>query len=248
MSAGVVVAIVAAVLVGTVLQRVAGMGVGLVVAPVLAIALGPVVGVFVTNATTVVSGVLIMLSVISRVQWRQYLLFLPGVILGAVPAALLVGAIDGAWLSVLIGSVVLAALALTLATPRLPHVRTPALSLATGLIGGFLNTASGVAAPAMAIHARLTRWDQSRFAATLQPTFATMGIVSVGAKLATGTTTLAQLPPPWIFPVIVATVLCGVGLGAWLARRVPPRVARAAAFTIAGAGAVSAIVRGIAQL
>ena len=248
MPAEVVVAIVAAVLVGTVLQRVVGMGVGLVVAPVLAIALGPVAGVFVTNATTVVSGVLIMLSVISRVQWRQYLLFLPGVVVGAVPAALLVGMMDGAWLSILIGAVVLVALALTLATPRLPRVRSRGLSLATGLVGGFLNTASGVAAPAMAIHARLTRWEQQSFAATLQPTFATMGIVSVCAKLATGTTTLAELPPPWIFPLIVVTVLCGVTVGAWLARRVPPRVARTAAFTIAGAGAVSAVLRGIAQL
>ena len=51
-----------AILVGSVLQRVSGTGVGLVVAPTLALLLGPATGVLVTNATTTVSGFLIMLS------------------------------------------------------------------------------------------------------------------------------------------------------------------------------------------
>ena len=50
-------------LVGTVLQRVSGTGVGLVCAPILALLLGSAQGVLVTNATTTVSGFLIMLAV-----------------------------------------------------------------------------------------------------------------------------------------------------------------------------------------
>ncbi|WP_394277745.1 hypothetical protein [Luteococcus sp.] len=60
-----------AILVGTVLQRLSGTGVGLVCAPVLALLLGSAQGVLVTNATTTVSGFLIMLAVRRDVDWRR---------------------------------------------------------------------------------------------------------------------------------------------------------------------------------
>ncbi|MFC6257237.1 sulfite exporter TauE/SafE family protein, partial [Kocuria oceani] len=75
-----------AILVGSVLQRVSGTGVGLVVAPTLALLLGPATGVLVTNATTTVSGFLIMLSVWQHVDWRRFALIAPAAAVGAVPA------------------------------------------------------------------------------------------------------------------------------------------------------------------
>ncbi|WP_258935228.1 hypothetical protein [Nesterenkonia pannonica] len=77
--------IAAAVLIGTVLQRMSGTGVGLVVAPVLSILLGPSFGVLVTNLTTTVSGFLIMLSVWSLVHWRRFFLMLGPIIVGPCP-------------------------------------------------------------------------------------------------------------------------------------------------------------------
>ena len=61
----------AAVLVGTILQRVSGTGVGLVVAPVLSLLMGPGAGVLATNAATTCSGFLITLSVRRLVEWRH---------------------------------------------------------------------------------------------------------------------------------------------------------------------------------
>ncbi|MFB9071588.1 TSUP family transporter [Citricoccus parietis] len=248
MTLGLVLAAVAAILVGSTLQRLSGTGVGLVVAPVLALLMGPALGVFVTNSTTVVSGFLIMLAVIREVDWKRYLLFLPMALLGAVPAAFMVRELDAAWLNIVIGAVVLVALALTFGTPSVPRIRSRFLTAAAGAVGGFLNTSAGVAAPAMVMYSRFARWDQRSFAATMQPTFMTMGIFSVATKLAVGATTFDQLPPWWLFPIIVVTVVVGIRLGAWLAGKVSLGTARTVAITLAGLGGAVAVVRGVLML
>lgn len=248
MSMGILAVLIAAILVGSVLQRLSGTGVGLVVAPVLALLLGPALGVFITNATTVISGFLIMLAVIHDVDWKRYLIFLPTALLGAIPAAILVRELDAAWLNIVIGAVVLVALALTFGVPRVPSVRSHVLTGTTGLIGGFLNTSAGVAAPAMVIYSKFARWDQRSFAATMQPTFMTMGIFSVATKLMLGATTLSELPPWWVFPVIIVTVVLGIWVGGWLGARVRTNTARTVAITLAGLGGAMALVRGIIML
>lgn len=239
---------VAAILVGSVLQRLSGTGVGLVVPPVLSLLLGPVAGVLMTNATTTVSGFTIMLSVRERVQWRRAGIVIVSALPGAVLGALLVLVLPAAWLQIGIGALVLFALGLTVATPRLPHVTSPAALPVAGVIGGLLNTTAGVAAPAMVIVSRLIRWEQRAFAASLQPIFMSMGLMSVIAKLALGATGLPSLPPWWVIPLVVALVLGGVWIGARLESRVPATRARTLALVIAGLGGVAAVVKGILTL
>ncbi|GAB3048549.1 sulfite exporter TauE/SafE family protein [Sediminivirga luteola] len=242
--------IIAAVLIGTVLQRVSGTGVGLVVAPVLSILLGPAFGVLLTNMTTVVSGFLIMLAVWSRIHWRRFWLIGPMAVLGAVPGAWLVGRLGSGWLSVILGGTVLAALIVSVALPRLPEWRGGVPALAAGLIGGFFNTTSGVAAPVMVIYSRLSRWDHRSFAATLQPVFMTMGAASVLAKLGMGSVELgdAGIRLEWLFPGIALTVLAGIGAGTLLARIVPVPWARRTALALAGLGGLGALVRGLTEV
>ncbi|HST71972.1 MULTISPECIES: sulfite exporter TauE/SafE family protein [Kocuria] len=234
-----------AVLVGSALQRVSGTGVGLVVAPTLALLLGPATGVLVTNATTTVSGFLIMLSVWRHVDWRRYALIAPAAAVGAVPAALLVRELPAAWLQVVIGAVVLLALATMLGLPRLPEWRGGLPTVLAGAIGGFFNTTAGVAAPVMVIHSRLARWEQRSFAATLQPVFMTMGALSVLTKTAFGAVGTGGLPPWWVAPGIVLTVVLGVRIGTLASRRVPVATARALALVLAGLGGAVTLGRGL---
>ncbi|MGO1884972.1 MAG: sulfite exporter TauE/SafE family protein, partial [Citricoccus sp.] len=91
-------------------------------------------------------------------------------------------------------------------------------------------------------------WDQRSFAATMQPTFMTMGIFSVATKLLVGATAVGQLPPWWLFPIIVVTVVVGIRVGAWLASRVSLDAARMVAITLAGVGGAVAVVRGVVML
>ena len=248
---GTVATIIAAVLIGTILQRLSGTGVGLVVAPVLSLLLGPALGVLVTNMTTVVSGFLIMLSVWAYVNWRAFWLIIPAAVVGAWPGAWLVGVLSAAWLSIILGVIVVAALAVTVTLRRLPEWTTRLPAVIAGLLGGFFNSTSGVAAPVMVIYSRVSRWEQRAFAATLQPIFMTMGAAAVISKVTLGSVDLnagAGLPLGWIFPAIIATVLVGILIGARLSRRVPVAAARAMAMTLAGAGGVAAILRGVVEL
>ncbi|WP_235940797.1 sulfite exporter TauE/SafE family protein [Paramicrobacterium fandaimingii] len=238
----------AAILIGTILQRLSGTGVGLVVAPILTVLLGPVAGILVTNATTVVSGILLLLSMRRDIEWRRYFAFLPGILVGAVVASFVVRSAPASWLQILIGAIVLAALATTFGLPRLPLVRSKALGPVTGAIGGFFNTSAGVAAPIMVINAKLSGWNQKAFAATMQPTFMTMGIVSVVTKLSLGATSISELPPVWMFGPVVVIVLGGIWIGGLLSMRVSSRTARNTAITLAAMGGAAALIRGLVSL
>ncbi|MUN64319.1 TSUP family transporter [Kocuria sediminis] len=234
-----------AILVGSVLQRVSGTGVGLVVAPTLALLLGPATGVLVTNATTTVSGFLIMLSVWQHVDWRRFALIAPAAAVGAVPAALVVRELPAAWLQVVVGGVVLLALTTMFGLPRLPDWPGRLPTVLAGTIGGFFNTTAGVAGPVMVIHSRLARWEQRSFAATLQPVFMTMGGLSVLTKTLLGAAGTGGMPPWWVAPGVVLTVVLGVRIGAVVARRVPLSAARTTALVLAGLGGAVTLVRGL---
>lgn len=243
--AGIVPCIVVAVFVGAALQRLSGTGVGLVVSPVLTLLLGPQLGVFLTNSATVVSGFLIMLAVFREVDWKRYFIILPTALIGAVPAAKMVKAMPAGWLNVVIGAVVVIGLIVTFSMPRVPRLKSSALTGAAGIVGGFLNTAAGVAAPAMVVYSKLSGWPQRSFAATMQPTFMTMGVFSVTVKLLAGTTVVTELPPWWVFLIIIATVLLGMWAGGALARFVTMPAARSLAVALAGLGGIVTIIRGI---
>lgn len=232
------------VILGTVLQRVSGMGVGLVVAPTLALLLGPVAGVLLTNLTTIVSAALIAVTLRRDIDWRRYRRLAPLIVVGSVPGALLVGAADRTWLEVIIGTVLLATLATT-ALVRIPPVSGRLPAAVAGTAGGFLNTAVGVASPAMLVYAQATNWAQRSFSATLQPIFFTMGAVSVITKVGLGAAPLSGLPPLSVIALIVAMVPVGLLLGGRVARRVPAEVGRKVAVVVVTVGALSLLARGL---
>lgn len=241
--------VVGAVLLGVTLQRTSGMGTGLVLSPALVLAIGPVTGILLTNMTTVVSAVFLTLAVRADIDWGRYLRIAPAILVGAVPAALLVHSVDSGWLEVIIGVALLGSLAVT------PFLRgreaemspTPA-GLLAGALGGFLNTAVGVAAAAMLAYAQVTRWDQRSFAATLQPIFLTMGLVSVVTKLVVGAEGTGGAPPWPLVVAAIGSVPIGVLLGGVVARKVPPRIARRVAVGVVLLGSAATLVRGIGQV
>lgn len=237
-----------AVFCGAVLQRISGIGVGLVAAPVFTLLAGPQLGVFVTNTATIISGLLIGLAVLSEVDWKRFGFLVGFAVLGSWPAALLVRDADPAVLTIFIGGIVLVALMTTFSAPRLPQVTSSALTAATGITASFLNTAAGVSAPAMVIYARVSRWPQRSFAATMQPTFMMLAIMSVVTKLVAGVGVVGDLPPWWFFVALVAAVIAGIAVGSAAAQRVSSSGMRRVAVVLVSLGALAAVVRGIIQL
>ncbi|GAA1875196.1 sulfite exporter TauE/SafE family protein [Myceligenerans crystallogenes] len=230
---------------GAGLQRVAGMGLGMVAAPVLTLFLGPAAGVLVSNVAAVVTSLLVLRALRDRVDWRRFAALLPLMVVGSVLGALMVRAADTAWLDVVVGGSVLLALAASAALRRAARVRGRGAAVVTGLAAGFMNTTSGVAAPAWAAYALATRWEHRSFAATLQPLLLAMNLMSVATKLLLGSVPAGGAPAWWVWPVLACAVGAGVAAGAWCARRVPARVAARVAVGVAVAGAATALVRGL---
>ncbi len=247
---GTVLVILAAVTLGAALQRVSGTGMGLVVAPLLAVLLGAAPGVLLANATTAVSALLLTLAVHRAVDWRRALLIGVCAVPGAVLGALVVRSVPPAALQVLVGAVVLLALGastLAAALGRLPEVRRWWVTPLAGLLGAAFNTTAGVAAPVMVVHARLVRWSQASFAATMQPVYLTMGGLSVLVKTVL-TPVETWTPPWWLIGLAVAAVLLGIAVGGAVASRVTARAASRAAVTLAALGGLAAVVRGLLTL
>lgn len=243
-------AILTAVLVGAILQRISGTGMGLILAPTLTILLGAGPGVLLSNATTMVSALLLTLTLWRDANWRRVGLICLFAVPGSLVGAWIVRHTSAAWLQVLVGAVVIAALGITVLASslgRLPHVRAPWVTPTAGFLGAVFNTAAGVSAPVMVVHSRLVRWDQESFGASMQPVFMTMGALSVTVKLTLSSAHI-ELPPWWLIIALVLTVVVGIVVGTRLARRIAASQASKVAIALAALGGFGALIRGVIAL
>ena len=237
-----------AVVVGAMAQRVAGLGFGLMVSPVLVVLLGPLDGVMIVNACGAASSALILARVWRDVEWGRYVgLIVPG-FAGIALGAVLASRVPAAPLEMGIGITLIAALVASQLVARARR-RIDGLGVMAGcgFASGLMNAAAAVGGPAVTAYAVLSRWDQRRFSATLQPFFLTTGTTSIVSKaFATGWHWPAL--EAWQWGAVLACMLAGIAVGDLLAHRLPGHAVRRTVVGIAYAGAVMAIVNGAARL
>lgn len=237
--------VVLAVLLGSAVQRLTGMGFAMVLAPFAVIALGPSSGVVLVNLLGLVSASLVLSRVVAAVEWRVVWSLLPaggvGVLLGVA-----VGTGLGTEVAqVLAGTVVLLALAASLAVRTVTTlVRSRSLIVAASTASGIMAALAGVGGAAMAVLAVLTRWDQDRFIATMQPYFFALGLGTIAARLIADPRAWPVLPG-YIWLLVALAMALGLVLGEHLGKRVTEGRARAAVIVISGMGGVLAIVDGL---
>ena len=237
----------AAVVLGGVSQRVTGMGFALVTAPFLVLLLGPVGGVLVVNVCAALTSSLILLRVRHDVAWRRFAVLGTSAVVGILPGSVLAQAAPSAWLELVVGALVLLALATSLLARRAPAVTGAVPAVVTGLVAGAMNATAGVGGPAFSVYAVASRWPQRSFAATLQPLFITTGLVSFGTKLSIDPSSLPPLAW-WVWLGIAAALGAGVLLGDRLSRHLSPRTARVGLLLVATTGAATIAVRGALEL
>lgn len=248
MSAGTVIAMLAVLALGAATQRIAGLGLALVSAPVLSLLLGPGAGISVVNVATSLSSAMVLSQVIRHVDWHRYLRIGPLIVVGAIAGALVVRVVPEPWLEIVVGALVLIALGVIFATRGGLRIGGIVPAMVAGFSGGFMNTTAGIAGPAMTVYGLASRWEQRSFTATLQPIFLTAGVCSFAVKWAVGAMEPGQLVPGWVWPCIAAAIAAGVLAGGRLSALISAHRARAATVAIAAAGAVVALVRGLAAL
>lgn len=233
---------------GACIQRISGMGLGLVAGPILAIVLGPIEGILVSNVLAVINASMTTGVRRKDVDWRQFALISPALILGAVPAAWLLTVAETPVVFTVVGALLLVGLGLsTFAQACIPPVQNRAAPLLAGIAAGFMNTLAAVSAPALTVYAQTTRWEQRTFSATLQPIFLVAGVISVAVKIIGGAADFGDTSI-WTWPAGVAGLVVGILVGSLLSRRIDSTRARTFALTVAIVGAAVVLFRGVAGL
>lgn len=233
-------------MVGTVLQRISGTGIALVAAPFLAAFFGPVDGILITNLINGTASLLLCLAVLKEVDWKLFAglaLFAFG---GEWVGGYIVEQMPASWMQLVVGgTVVLAMLATWLSGKNLPHINIWIALPMAGFLGGILMSTAGLGAPATVIFARLIRWEQRAFAATMQPLFSVMAYGAFFIKHAMGVSLDLSWLQPMHLGVFLLALVVAVVIGNHLALVVSAKKARDLAFLLAGSGAMIAMMKGL---
>ncbi|MDJ0349520.1 sulfite exporter TauE/SafE family protein [Cryobacterium sp. PH29-G1] len=239
--------LIAAVLIGSSMQRITGMGFALVASPFLVLLLGPSDGVIVVNVCGVLTAAVVLLRVFRHIDWRRYGVLAFWAVLGIIPGSYVVQFVPGAWLEISIGVLVAAGLTVSVSLGRVNVRDRRSYRVLAGMSSGFMNTTAGVGGPAVSIYAIATGWPQRSFAATMQPYFLTIGLVSLASKFALGSADVPQLSV-LVWALIGSACLIGLLIGDLLSEVVKPHVARRMLVVVAYLGSFTTILRGVVEL
>ncbi|MHA7263601.1 sulfite exporter TauE/SafE family protein [Arthrobacter sp. TMN-37] len=248
MTLGIFSIVLGAIFAGAVAQRIAGLGFALLIAPFLVLILGPHEGVLLVNICGVVSSAIIVGRVWRDIDWSMFRWLTVPSFFGSIPGSLIAVAAPAAPLAVTVGGVVLVALSVSLVLQRSDVVvRGNVPKALAGFGAGLTNSMAGVGGPAVSAYAVLARWPQRPFAATLQPFFVIIGLVTLAVKLFLDP---AQAPAlaPWMWGAIGITIVGGIFAGEKLGRFIRDDHARIGVVVIAFLGAGLATAKGLADL
>lgn len=236
------------ILLGAVAQRIAGLGFALLISPFLVLILGPHEGVILVNICGVVSSALIVPRVWKDIDWSMFRWLVIPSVFGSIPGSMAAVYLPSAPLAVTVGVVVLAALTASLVLQRSAVVvQGNPPKVVAGIAAGLTNSMAGVGGPAVSAYALLARWPQRPFAATLQPFFVVIGLVTVTVKLLVDP---SRMPPldGWMWVVILPAIIGGIFAGEKLSRFIRDDHARIAVVVIAFLGAATALTSGLLDL
>ncbi|MDO4685347.1 MAG: sulfite exporter TauE/SafE family protein [Corynebacterium sp.] len=233
---------------GAFLQRVSGMGMALVSVSIMSLLLGPVEGVLVVNFMAVINALLTTFTVKQWVNWKMFALISSMVVVGVVPGTMLISRVSVPLLQVIVGCMLLLALAAVIIGKRyIPQMTSNTLAVLSGIAAGFMSTLAGIAGPALTVYASASRWEQREFAATLQPIFIVAGGLSFSSKLLFGAGSLS-MATSWVWPAGILGMLLGIWLGVRFSNSISRDTAWKLSLTVAIAGGLSALVRGLSAL
>lgn len=226
---------------GSVAQRVTGMGGTLVAAPILVLASGAHVGVTVCLMANVIMSVIIFQRTWRQVRWRRIPTILVGVLGGSALGVATAGVLSGPLLQIAIGSMIVFATTLIAVgwQPRL--ARGNVGRVAAGGASGFINVLSGSGGPPLAIHAMADRWKHSEFVSTIQVVMIASALLAISLRQPVSL-------PPWLWLLIVGSVLLGLALGSTAAQRISPKASRHLVVVIAIGGGVAIIWKNVMSL
>jgi len=211
-------------LLGAATVRITGLGFALIATPFYIVAVGPSDTVAIVIVLAAVNGLMIMWAMRSQIEYRRVLWIMLGGLVGALPGTWILHTAPQRVLELTIGILVIVTLVVTV---RIPVGRTLDGWKARSIVGffwGFLNALAALGAPPLTIYARLTGWEVSRFAASVQPMFVLSAPLFLGLRASMSGEWFPSFGLPTILAVMIALIV-GVFLGGYVTRWVSPRLA-----------------------
>ncbi|MEV7887925.1 sulfite exporter TauE/SafE family protein [Streptomyces sp. NPDC002817] len=226
------------VLLGSSVQWLTGMGFALVAVPALVLLLGPAQGVALANCA---AGAISVVGLAGG--WRQVR---PRAMVPlCVAAACTVPA--GTWITrqlpepvllLVMGGLVTMAVLLVMRGARVPALRGTKGAVVAGAAGGFMNSAAGVGGPPVSLYAVNAGWTVREFVPNAQFYGVVVNAFSVAAN---GVPELSA--PRWVS--VVGAMAVGGVIGRGLAGRIPEKRARVLVLSLALAGGITALGKGV---
>ncbi|WKX74185.1 sulfite exporter TauE/SafE family protein [Streptomyces sp. XD-27] len=226
---------------GASVQWLTGMGFALIAVPALVLVLGPTEGVVLANCGAGAISVVGLAGGWRRVRPRA---MVPLVLASActVPA--------GTWVATRLpepvllagmGALVTAAVLLVMRGAQVPALRGAKGALTAGAVGGFMNSSAGVGGPPVSLYAVNAGWTVREFVPNAQFygvmvnafSVATHGVPRLGGS---------------VWAPAVAGMAVGAAMGKALAERIPEKTARLLLLSLALAGGLTTMAKGLWSL
>ena len=173
------------------------------------------------------------------VEWRRLLRFTPFSLVGIVLGVLVLKVLPADPLAVLVGVLILIAIAVTVFFRPGAVNDTVTVSSGFGAASGFMNVTAGVGGPALAVYAVATGWAHRGFAASAQAHFLLLSVLSLVAK--------GSLPSMessgWA--VTIGAILAGIAIGQRLAGRFAGQALMRVVLVLSTAGALMTIAQAL---
>jgi uncharacterized membrane protein YfcA len=229
---------------GAATVRITGVGFALVATPFFVVAVGPWDAVAIIILFGCANGIIICSFLRSHIEWGRISVIAIAGMLGALPGTWLLSVAPPRALELAVGLLLLASL---IGTNRIPAGRlkdTWGTRSLTGVVWGFFTAVAGLGAPPLAIYSRVTDWQPSRFAASVQPMFVFTAIPFMLMRTRADESWLPLLDPPTIIASFIA-LAAGILVGNFLALRLSGRAASWLLLVVAMGGALFTSVRAV---
>lgn len=223
---------------GAAVTRMTGLGFALVASPLLVLTLGPFNGVLLCNLLSLLVGLAMLATHWRYVQWRRAALLLLPAPLVIPLGGLLVHRLPAAGLSVVIGVLVLIAVALVARGRPMRLLAGGSGAVIAGAAAAGLNVLAGVGGPALALYAVAQRWTGRSLLATLPVCAVVLNGLSLVVK-GFPELTSAELV------VVIGALVAGSLIGEAFARRSSGQHVQPLLLSLAALGGAASIVKGV---
>lgn len=231
-----------AVFAGAVLRGFTGFGLPLAAVPVMTLVMTPALAVPAMLLLQVIAGLQVLPRIYRAIHWPALIWLAAGALAGIPGGTALLAALPADVMRLLIGLVMLAAVAALGRGFRTRHMPGIAARLATGVIAGVMSGAAAMPGPPVVVFFLASPASAAVSRASLQIFFMLTGLVSLVLAATAGLVTPATI---MLALILTPALMLGTWAGDWAFRRTGGRNYRAAALAVLLAIGLAATARAL---